>query len=277
MPRLRTVLHAALAAGDDEVIAVGIAFVATIAVRARTFVGCRFDAGAAGALPPDATLIGCVFEPTASTSALRAVGTLPLSHPRVRELGGDAASRERALEQILEAGDNALLPLVCGVLADGEWLVRSLALQIATKCWQPEQAGADVMARTLAYALGDEHSMVQMAAQDFVQRVGVDHDVAADVVGELATPVADLRLRALRALVSLHRMGRDAGTSITESMWQRVLGDASAEVRLAALDTLAQIDHACPLRLVAARAKGDEDGAVRDAAQQLLDEQSGDG
>src|SRR5262249_43198467 len=134
MPRLRTVFHAELAVGDDEVIAVGLSFVGTIAVRARTFVGCRFDAGAAGALPPEGTAVGCVFDPTASTSTLRAVGTLPASDPRVRELGGDAASRERALEQILEAGDNALLPLMSAVLADDEWLVRSLALQIATKC-----------------------------------------------------------------------------------------------------------------------------------------------
>ena len=273
MSRLRTLFHSPLAASDEEVIAVGLVFRGNIPVRASAFVGCRLDGRAASLLSPHAMLVGCAFDAVAASSP-QAVGTLPLSHPRLRLLeDADPATRERALEEILEAGDLELLPILCSLVTDAEWLVRSLVLQIATKWWQPEQPAADVIARTLTYALGDEHSMVQMAAQDFVQRLSAASNATADVVGELTSPLTELRMRALRALIALHRIGREAALSIDETNWKHMLGDASPEVRLAVLDALAQIDHHCPLSLVATLTT-DQDSAVRDAATQLLEEQS---
>ena len=271
MLRLRTPLHAALPPTAEPVIAVGLDLRGDARLVASQYVGCRFDGAALCSLSAGAPLIGCAFDATDATGA-RAVGTLAPSHPALLRLAS-AADRVPALEQLLESDAADLLPILCGFIADDEWLVRSLVVQIATRHWQPTQPAAAIVARTLLYALGDEHSLVQLAAQDLAARVGLGSGFADDVVGELDSPLPDLRLRALRALVTLHRLGHEAGLAVVEPTWQLLLSDASAELRVAALDTLAQVDHRCPLSLVQPLTS-DADENVRQAAQQLLEEQS---
>jgi hypothetical protein len=261
----------ALAPTADPVIAVGLDLRGDARLVASQYVGCRFDGAALRSLSAGAALIGCVLDATDATDA-QVVGALSPSHPTFLLLAR-ADERVAALEQLLASGAADLLPILCSFVGDSEWLVRSLVVQIAARHWLPTQPGAAIVARTLSYALGDEHSMVQLAAQDLTRHVGLESGFADDVVGELDSSLADLRLRALRALVTLHRLGREAGLAVDERTWRRLLADAGAEMRVATIDTLAQIDHHCPLSLVTPLTS-DADETVRQAAQQLLEEQS---
>jgi HEAT repeat protein len=246
---------------------IGVSFERDVNIWAPAYVGCAFSATAEQTLGPSARLIGCVLEPTTRVSNGHA--SLSSTDPLVKLLiHGNDMERPEAVNQIRARGAVSYLPLLCSRLDDREWLVRSNLLTAATELWSSDSAAATVIARTLCYALGDEHSIPRMAAGNFVSRVGVEY--AADIVEELDSPLVSLRQRALRALITLHERGLEKGHVIPEQTWAALLSDSDKNLRIETLQTLYRIDHQCPRRLIEA-ASNDDDPDVRAEAAELLD------
>ena len=178
-------------------------------------------------------------------------------------------TRYQACQRLAALGDQRPVLVLAGLLADPHWEVRAAAVNALGALYQGGVPHAnDELLAWIFHRLGDEHSLVRMAARRLIPIIGSPQHLLPQAAHRMTAAQPLARLEAVRAAIELVRHDERFSRAIGRHLIDGLLTDDAPAIRAEALHLLGILDDS--REPVWRRALADRDPGVRVKALEAM-------